>query len=111
MPAPRRPELPVRRRAAAERGACDGARDRLGPVVVVVVGYNDYEANYADNIEGASGVPQGGVEHVLWATLRAERQSYLDMNDMILAAAKKHPEITVLRLERACAEPPGLAPA
>jgi hypothetical protein len=69
----------------------------LGPVVVVIVGYNDFEANYADNIEQALTVfRKSGVEHVLWATLRAERQSYVDMNGMIAAAAQKHPEVTVL---------------
>jgi len=72
------------------------ARD-LGPIVVVAVGYNDYENNYADNIEEAlRAFSKGGVEHVLWLTLRAERQSWARMNDMIAAAAKKHPEMTVL---------------
>lgn len=69
----------------------------LGPVVVVVVGYNDYEANYAENIDDAMAVfRKAGVQHVLWATLRASRQSYANMNDMIVAAAKKYPEISVL---------------
>ena len=95
----RRPELSVRRRAASER---DRPRQELGtdfgPVVVVVVGYNDYEANYAANIDDAMAVfRKAGVQHVLWATLRAGRQSYVDMNrTLILAAAKKYPEITVL---------------
>ena len=39
---------------------------------------------------------QAGVQHVLWATLRASRHSYVNMNDMIVAAAQKYPEITVL---------------
>ena len=69
----------------------------LGPVVVVIVGYNDYEANYADNIEQALAVfRSAGVDRVLWATLREGRQSYANMNDMIRAAARKHPEMTVL---------------
>jgi hypothetical protein len=69
----------------------------LGPVVVVAVGYNDYENNYADNIEEALRVlSKAGVEHVLWLTLRAERQSWARMNEMIAAAAKKHPELAVL---------------
>jgi hypothetical protein len=69
----------------------------LGPVVVVAVGYNDYESNYADNIEEALRVfSKSGVEHVLWLTLRAERQSWARMNEMIVAAAKKHAEMTVL---------------
>ena len=69
----------------------------LGPVVVVAVGYNDYENNYADNIEETLRVlEKSGVEHVLWATLREERQSWARMNEMIAAAAKKHTEVTVL---------------
>jgi len=69
----------------------------LGPVVVVIVGYNDYEANYADNIEQALSVfRRAGVRSVLWATLRESRQSYANMNDTIRAAAAKHPELTVL---------------
>jgi hypothetical protein len=69
----------------------------LGPVVVVAVGYNDYEANYTENIDEAmAAFRKAGVQHVLWATLRASRESYANMNDMIRAAAKKYPEITVL---------------
>lgn len=69
----------------------------MGPVVVVNVGYNDFEANYADNIEQALAVfRKAGVEHVVWLTLRAERQSYLSMNGMITAAAQRHPEMTVV---------------
>ncbi len=69
----------------------------LGPVVVVIVGYNDYEANFADNVEQALAVfRKAGVERVLWATLRASRQSYASMNDMIRDAARRHPEVTVL---------------
>ena len=70
---------------------------QLGSVVVVIVGYNDYEANYAQNIDDAMAVfRKAGVQHVLWATLRAGRESYVDMNGMIVAAAKKYPEISVL---------------
>ena len=69
----------------------------LGAVVVVIVGYNDYESNYAENIDGAmAAFRKAGVEHVLWATLRAERQSYLSMNDAIVAAVKRYPQMTVL---------------
>lgn len=78
-----------------ERAAALG-RD-LGPVVVVAVGYNDYENTYEDNIEETLRVlSKAGVERVLWATLLEERQSWARMNEMITAAAKKHPEVTVL---------------
>jgi hypothetical protein len=69
----------------------------LGPVVVVVVGYNDYEANYAGNIEQALAVfRRVGVQRVLWATLRESRQSYASMNDTIRDAGRRHPEMTVV---------------
>jgi hypothetical protein len=69
----------------------------LGSVVIVVVGYNDYESRYEENIQQAlAAFRRAGVERVLWATLRAERQSYLSMNDAIVAVAKRSPQMTVL---------------
>ncbi len=80
----------------------------LGPVVVVIVGYNDYEANYADNIEQALAVfRRAGVQRVLWATLRASRQDYASMNDMIRDAARRHPELTVLEWNALSVDKPG----
>jgi hypothetical protein len=76
---------------ASELGA------ELGPVVVVIVGYNDYEANYAANVEQALAVfRRAGVQRVLWATLRESRQSYASMNDTIRDAGRRHPEMTVV---------------
>jgi Putative Ig domain len=70
---------------------------QLGPVVVVIVGYNDYESRYAENIEAAlDAFRKAGVERVLWATLHAGRQSYVSMNDAIVAAAKRFPQLTVV---------------
>src|SRR6188472_272463 len=52
----------------------------LGPVVVVIVGYNDYEANYAGNIDDAmAAFRAAGVQRVLWVTLLEQRQSWADM--------------------------------
>jgi Putative Ig domain len=69
----------------------------LGSVVVVIVGYNDYESRYAENIEAAlDAFRKAGVERVIWATLRAGRQSYVSMNDAILAAGKRFPQLTVV---------------
>ena len=80
----------------------------LGPVVVVIVGYNDYEANYAGNIEDAlAAFRKAGVERVLWATLRESRQDYASMNDMIRDAARKHPELTVLDWNAVSRDNPG----
>lgn len=69
----------------------------LGPTVIVAVGYNDHEDEYAADIEDMlAALKQAGVTRVLWTTLKTAYHSYLDMNDMIFAAAAKHPEMTVV---------------
>lgn len=69
----------------------------LGSTVIVAVGYNDFEDEYADNIEAAlTALDKAGVRRVLWPTLRAARHPYLTMNDAIRAAAERHPEMTVV---------------
>jgi hypothetical protein len=70
---------------------------KLGPNVVVSVGYNDFEEQYAQNIEDALAAFQAaGVKHVWWLTLRAAHHPYLNMNDDIAAAAARHPELSVV---------------
>ena len=69
----------------------------LGPTVIVSVGYNDHEDEYASDIEDMlAALKQAGVTRVLWTTLKTAYHSYLDMNDMIFAAAARHPEMTVV---------------
>ena len=70
---------------------------KLGPNVVVAVGYNDFEDQYAANIETALGVfKAAGVKRVWWLTLRAAHHPYISMNADIVAAAQKHPELEVI---------------
>lgn len=70
---------------------------KLGDNVVVVVGYNDFEDQYAGNVEDAIGaLAAAGVKRVFWLTLRAARHPYLSMNDDIAQAAAKHPQVTVV---------------
>lgn len=70
---------------------------KLGPNVVVSVGYNDFEDQYATNIETAlDAMKAAGVKHVWWLTLRAAHHPYLNMNDDIVNAAKNHPEMDVI---------------
>lgn len=69
----------------------------LGPAVVVAVGYNDPEDEFAGEIEEVvTALEQAGVERILWLTLRAVRQPHLPMNDAIRAAATRHPSMTVV---------------
>ena len=70
---------------------------KLGPNVVVCVGYNDFEDRYAGNIEDAlDALKAAGVTHVWWLTLRAAHHPYVNMNDDIVNAAKNHPELGVI---------------
>ena len=70
---------------------------RLGSTVVVAVGYNDYEETFATSVETVlQALDKAGVRHILWLTLRAERQSYLHMNEIIEAAGSRHPELSVV---------------
>jgi hypothetical protein len=70
---------------------------KLGPNVVVAVGYNDPVDEYAQSIENAlSALETAGVKHVYWLTLRASQHGYVNMNEDIVAAAAKHPELSVI---------------
>ena len=70
---------------------------KLGPNVVVSVGYNDLEDRYAGNIETAlDALKSAGVKHVWWLTLRAAHHPYINMNDDIENAARNHPEMDVI---------------
>jgi hypothetical protein len=70
---------------------------KLGPNVVVAVGYNDFEDQYATNIETAlSAFKAAGVKRVWWLTLRAAHHGYVSMNADIVAAAQNHPEMEVI---------------
>jgi hypothetical protein len=70
---------------------------KLGPNVVVAVGYNDFEDQYAQNIENAlDAFKAAGVKRVWWLTLRAAHHGYINMNADIEAAANKHPEMSVI---------------
>jgi hypothetical protein len=70
---------------------------KLGANVVVAVGYNDFEDQYAGNVEDAiDALAAAGVKRVFWVTLRAARHPYLTMNADIAQSAAKHPQVTVI---------------
>ncbi|MFL5928102.1 MAG: hypothetical protein ACJ77E_14330 [Gaiellaceae bacterium] len=74
------------------------ARGRgIGRNVLIAVGYNDSPDIYARGIEQTlAALRADGVEQVFWMTLRAVGGEYLESNAAIFAAAKRHPELTVL---------------
>jgi hypothetical protein len=70
---------------------------KLGPYVVMDVGYNDEEDLYAGNITDAlAALKSAGVKRVFWVNLRESRHPYITMNGDIDAAAAKAPQMTVI---------------
>ncbi|HEY6961654.1 MAG TPA: putative Ig domain-containing protein [Gaiellaceae bacterium] len=70
---------------------------RLGPDVVIAVGYNDYPTVYAPGIEEVLGALRAAhVERVFWVTLHETSVQYRESDDAIRAAARRHPEMTVI---------------
>ena len=74
-----------------------GWRTSLGPVVVIVDGYNDIPSSFASDVElTLDTLRNDGVQHVLWLNLHAVRPEYAQKNAVLAAAALQHPELRVL---------------
>jgi len=70
---------------------------RIGPTVVVLVGYNDDPHVYARGIGTVlRALRRDGVRHVLWLTLRAVYEQYVLINEVIRGAAARFRWMTVL---------------
>jgi hypothetical protein len=71
---------------------------RIGPTVVVFVGYNDDPATYRRGLTVVlKAMWRRNVHHILWFTLHAVSKQYVDINHAIFAAAQKwRPTMTVL---------------
>lgn len=71
------------------------------PVVVVEMGYNDYQATFAASVEQSIELLLAhGAQHILWLTLRAVRHPYVQMNAVLAAAARRHPEVSLVDWNR-----------
>jgi hypothetical protein len=85
------------RRAPMLVDVVDTLGTELGDVVLVEVGYNDDHDTFAASVEqSVSALLRAGVKHILWANLHGFTQQWLDMNDVLDAAARRHPELTVI---------------
>src|SRR5206468_1727248 len=71
---------------------------RIGPNIVVFVGYNDDPATYRHGLPIVlKGMWKRGVKHVLWLTLHATSKQYVDINHAIYAEEQKwRPTMKVL---------------
>ena len=69
----------------------------LGPTVVVEVGYSDDPATFSASIEQSIGaLLDAWVTRILWVNMHEWQQQYVGMNATLVAAAKSHPEMTVV---------------
>jgi hypothetical protein len=72
---------------------------RMGPTVMVLVGYNDDPHVYAQGIDSVlRAMRNHGVKQVLWLTLRTQTHpsQYLATNEVIRGAAHRWPFMTVV---------------
>lgn len=75
----------------------NGWRTSLGPVVVIVDGYNDLPASFASDVElTLDTLRDDGVQRVLWVNLHDVRPEYAEKNAVLTAAALHHQELRVL---------------
>jgi hypothetical protein len=69
----------------------------IGQVVVLLVGYNDYEAEWVRNIGIIMrALLARNVNRVLWLTLTERRDDWVRMNDDLQSATKDWPQLEVL---------------
>ncbi|MDQ1496512.1 MAG: hypothetical protein QOG69_2995 [Actinomycetota bacterium] len=70
---------------------------QLAPTVVVEMGYNDFEQTFAQSVDDSiRALRAEGVKRILWLTLREVRHPYTTMNDILAAAALRHPQMTLV---------------
>jgi len=75
----------------------NGWATQLGPVVVIVDGYNDLPDQFAGDVEFTlNTLRNDGVQRILWVNLHDVRPDYAAKNADLAAAAKRHPELRVL---------------
>jgi hypothetical protein len=73
---------------------------RLGTTVLVEVGYNDPAGEFAQRVEDAvDALLAAGVQRILWANMREWQQQYIGMNQVLVAAAARHPQLTLIDWE------------
>ncbi len=71
--------------------------NQLGTIVVIVDGYNDLPNQFAGDAElTLDTLRDHGVQHVLWVNLHEVKPEYAAKNAVLIAAAKRHPELHVL---------------
>jgi hypothetical protein len=73
---------------------------RLGATVLVEVGYNDPATEFAPRVENSvDALLAAGVQRILWVNMREWQHQYIGMNQILVAAAARHPQLTIIDWE------------
>ena len=69
---------------------------KLGPLVVIDVGYNDRPDGYADGLDAVMrALVAADVQHVIWVTLEEKEDPWVAIDADIRAAAQRWPQLVV----------------
>ena len=72
----------------------------LGETVLIEAGYNDPAAEFPQRVEDAvEALLAAGVKRILWVDMREWQQQYIGMNQTLVAAAARHPQLTIIDWE------------
>jgi hypothetical protein len=70
---------------------------RLGPTVLVEVGYNDELATFSQDVDGAvQAMLRAGVRHILWANFPATNDHWIDMDHVLEEVASHYGQMTIV---------------
>jgi hypothetical protein len=84
------------------------AMTSVPPIVVLVMGYNDYEDTFAASVDQTvEALLARGAQHILWLTLRASRDPYPALNAILESEAAKYPQLRLVDWNTLSASSPG----
>lgn len=84
------------------------AMSSVPPIVVMVMGYNDYEDTFASSVEQTmDALLARGAKHVLWLTLRQSRDPYPALDAILESETAKYPQLRLVDWDALSAGSPG----
>jgi hypothetical protein len=70
---------------------------RLGPTVLVEVGYNEELSTFSQDVDGAvQAMLRVGVQHILWANFPATDDHWVDMDHALEVVASHYGQMTII---------------